>query len=148
MKKGTKKNLFIIVIILGLITVSIAGYFAYLKPKPRDIKLRYDVELPSFAYYSTRTAEAYRIALTIPDVLEKVPCTCGCNRIGHKSDKDCFINPEGGFSDHGAHCNICVDIAFDAFKWYRNGYSINQIRKGIDAKYLKFGEPTPTPHVQ
>lgn len=148
MRKKAKKNLFIIGVILTLISVSIAGYFLYLKPEPRDIKLRYDVELPSFTFVSARTAEAYRIALTVPEVLEKVPCTCGCNRIGHKSDKDCFINPEGGFSDHASHCNICVDIAFDAFRWYRDGYSNKQIRKGIDAKYLKFGEPTPTPPVK
>jgi len=47
--------------------------------------------------------EAYQFALANPDVLDKIPCYCGCgqghgNDAPHKSVKDCFvreIKPDG-----------------------------------------------------
>ena len=40
--------------------------------------------------------EAYQFALANPDVLEKIPCYCGCgqghgNDAPHNSVKDCFV---------------------------------------------------------
>lgn len=47
--------------------------------------------------------EAYQFALANPDVLDKIPCYCGCgqghgNDAPHKSVRDCFvreIKPDG-----------------------------------------------------
>lgn len=47
-------------------------------------------ELPEFA----RTAESqalYRYAVEKGDELQYIPCTCGCLRFGHKSNRDCYI---------------------------------------------------------
>ena len=35
--------------------------------------------------------EAYRFALRRPDVLQYMPCFCGCGATGHASNKDCYI---------------------------------------------------------
>jgi hypothetical protein len=35
--------------------------------------------------------EAYRFALAYPEVLQYMPCYCGCIDDGHQSNKDCFI---------------------------------------------------------
>ena len=38
--------------------------------------------------------EAYRFALANPDVLEVIPCYCGCNQVGHESNRMCYIQSE------------------------------------------------------
>jgi len=42
--------------------------------------------------------EAYRYALANPQVLQYMPCFCGCVNQGHRSNKDCYIQemrPDG-----------------------------------------------------
>jgi hypothetical protein len=51
--------------------------------------------------------EAYRFALAKPDILDKIPCYCGCNQIGHMNNRMCYVQSEtadGGviFDSHGA----------------------------------------------
>jgi hypothetical protein len=51
--------------------------------------------------------EAYRFALANPDILEKIPCYCGCGSVGHMDNRMCYIQTEtaGGevvFDYHGA----------------------------------------------
>lgn len=35
--------------------------------------------------------EAYRFALANPDVLEQIPCYCGCGAVGHKNNYQCYV---------------------------------------------------------
>lgn len=35
--------------------------------------------------------EAYQFALANQEVLQKIPCYCGCGAEGHTSVKDCFV---------------------------------------------------------
>jgi hypothetical protein len=51
--------------------------------------------------------EVYRFALANPDVLDKIPCYCGCNQIGHTSNLDCYVKSRSAdgavvFDFHGA----------------------------------------------
>lgn len=42
--------------------------------------------------------EAYRFALANPELLEKLPCYCGCGNMEHMDNLDCFVqdfNPDG-----------------------------------------------------
>ncbi len=42
--------------------------------------------------------EAYEFAASHPEVLEQMPCYCGCKIMGHASNLDCFIDeiaPDG-----------------------------------------------------
>jgi hypothetical protein len=53
-----------------------------------------------FLKASAETQEAYRYALTHPEVLQYMPCFCGCVDQGHKSNKDCYIQqalPDGAY---------------------------------------------------
>lgn len=34
---------------------------------------------------------AYEFAARQPEVLERLPCFCGCRKLGHRSNHDCFI---------------------------------------------------------
>ncbi len=35
--------------------------------------------------------EAYRFAVAHPDVLQFIPCYCGCVNQGHRSNRDCYV---------------------------------------------------------
>lgn len=42
--------------------------------------------------------EAYQFAVANPEVLQKIPCYCGCGGVGHTSNYDCYVRetqPEG-----------------------------------------------------
>lgn len=36
--------------------------------------------------------EAYRFAVDHPEVLDYMPCYCGCDEDGHTSNTDCFVD--------------------------------------------------------
>jgi hypothetical protein len=38
---------------------------------------------------------AYEVARKNPELLEKMPCYCGCFGQGHKSNYDCFVDNHG-----------------------------------------------------
>ena len=45
------------------------------------------------ALFTGRTAEAYRAALAAPELLEQMPCYCGCTRTdGHLNNLDCYVD--------------------------------------------------------
>ncbi|MEE8400767.1 MAG: PCYCGC motif-containing (lipo)protein [Candidatus Hydrothermarchaeaceae archaeon] len=106
------------------------------------------VSLPDYATQSKQIEDAYIIATQIPDVLEKIPCYCSCGGIGHKSLRNCYINDDGTFGNHGSFCQICINEAYDVYTWYIQGVPVAEIRKRIDEKYGSgFGKGTDTPPV-
>ena len=43
-----------------------------------------------------QTSTAYQIAQVIPEVLERLPCYCGCYQsVGHQNNLDCFSDEHG-----------------------------------------------------
>ncbi len=64
--------------------------------------------LPSFAVQGgPRIVEAYRYAADHGEILQYIPCFCGCVNIGHRHNADCYVaeRPPGGritFTSHGA----------------------------------------------
>jgi hypothetical protein len=51
--------------------------------------------LPVFAE-TGEAATLYRFAKERGDVLQWIPCTCGCATLGHTSNRSCYIKAEGG----------------------------------------------------
>jgi hypothetical protein len=64
--------------------------------------------LPSFAQQaSPRVQEAYRYAVAHGETLQYIPCFCGCTKIGHRHNAECYVAERlsGGhitFTNHGA----------------------------------------------
>jgi uncharacterized protein with PCYCGC motif len=80
-----------------------------------------------------RTRAAYQVAKDIPDVLEQLPCFCGCmTNFGHKNNLFCFKD------QHGSGCTLCQDIALDARRLHDEGKTIAQIQDTIKAKYARY----------
>jgi len=91
---------------------------------------------------SVRTA--YQFAAANPDVMEDIPCYCGCGSIGHTSNYSCYVShaDQNGvitFDNHALGCSICVDITLDAMRLLKEGKSVPEIRAYVDATYSKYG---------
>jgi len=62
---------------------------------------------PDIQQLSPEVQEAYRFALANPDVLDKIPCYCGCGGVGHLDNRMCYVQSEAAagqvvFDDHAA----------------------------------------------
>jgi hypothetical protein len=114
-----------------------------------DTEAAGEVEIPSFV--NSETEDGYRFALEHPEVLEYMPCYCGCGlNNDHKSSLDCFItgmDSQGTvvFSDHANHCDICLEIARDAKNLMEQGKSLAEIRIYVDRVHGEKGPGTDTP---
>ena len=95
--------------------------------------------------------DAYIFAAQRPDILEYVPCYCGCETAGHTRNADCFVasrNEDGSvreWAPHGMACTICVDVARDAMQLSASGASTDDIRAAVESKYAAYPRQTPTP---
>jgi hypothetical protein len=97
-------------------------------------------------------AEVYEFAGANPDILEFVPCFCGCETAGHRANAHCFVqsrNPDGtvkAWEPHGMGCAVCIDVARDSMQLHASGASVRDVRSSIESEYSdRFPRMTPTP---
>jgi hypothetical protein len=96
-------------------------------------------------------AAVFEFAARHPEVLQYMPCYCGCELIGHGANHDCFVKSRDAagrveWNDHGTHCTVCIDVARDAMLMFNSGVSVPQIRTAIDQKWgTRASTQTPTP---
>lgn len=110
-------------------------------------------ELPSFLDQADpQVKEVYQIASQHYDLLQWIPCYCGCaESAGHQHNGHCFIaevKEDGSvlWDDHGTRCGVCLEIAYLSSELEDQGKSPAEIRAFIDARYREgYAEPTPTP---
>lgn len=93
----------------------------------------------------------YQVAGQATEVLEWMPCYCGCGEsAGHQNNLNCFIakvHEDGSvvWDDHGTRCQVCLDIAVESIKLHQDGKSLQEIRETIDERYKEgYAKPTPT----
>jgi hypothetical protein len=109
-----------------------------------------------FEQYLARPAavvqSVYEFAARHPEVLQYVPCYCGCESIGHKGNHECFVKRRAAdgrileWEPHGSGCTVCVDVARDAMLMFNAGAAPAAIRTAIDQKYgAQYPSQTPTP---
>jgi bacterioferritin-associated ferredoxin len=108
--------------------------------------------LPDFVQDAgTDAAVAYQYAIDYPEILEQIPCHCGCEKaLAHKDNLACYItgfNPDGSvtqYDPHAAYCGVCLDITRQVMKLVREGKAVPEIHRVIDTQYSYSG---PHPHV-
>ena len=112
--------------------------------------------LPEVSFTPSRpmpmVQQVYEFAARHPEVLQYVPCSCGCERLGHNGNHDCFVKSRAAngrvmeWESHGMGCAVCLDVGRDAMTLFNAGNSATQIRAAIDKKYgTYFQSSTPTP---
>lgn len=93
---------------------------------------------------------AYAFAARRGDVLQYMPCYCGCEKQGHKSDESCFVKGKTAaglpqWDSMGITCDICLSVAHETMQMLAQGKPLIEIRKAHDAKYkARYGTSTPT----
>jgi hypothetical protein len=96
---------------------------------------------------------AYAFALARPDVLQWMPCYCGCAGIPHRSNLDCFfqrreVKGTYSYEEHASFCDVCVKTANLAQQLLLQGKNATQIRAAVDATFgggAAKGTDTPQP---
>ena len=88
--------------------------------------------------------QAYQFNVANPDVMEDIPCYCGCGNVGHTSNYDCYVTDVDAagqitFDNHALGCSICVDITQDVMRMLEDGKSPEDARAYVDATYSKYG---------
>lgn len=95
--------------------------------------------------------DAYIFAAQNPQVLDYVPCYCGCETRGHKRNSDCFVqsrNPDGSVREwdtHGMACIVCIDVARHAMRLRASGARVEDVRTAVESTYAAYERQTPTP---
>ena len=89
--------------------------------------------------------EAYQFNTANPDIMQDIPCYCGCGDIGHTSNYDCYVSGTEGqgkvkFDNHALGCSICVDITQDVMRMLRDGKTPAETRAYVDTTYSKYGQ--------
>ncbi|MFO7684095.1 MAG: PCYCGC motif-containing (lipo)protein [Chloroflexota bacterium] len=140
----------LILMVLGMLTAVLAACGS----DPQVVSLD-DLEMASLSHMPqmvheapVRVQEAYQFAQMNKDVLEHIPCYCGCGAMGHTSNYSCFIaetEADGTivYDEHALGCGICVDIAHDTMRLLAQGKDVDTIFTEIDNNYARFGPPTP-----
>ncbi len=88
--------------------------------------------------------QAYQFAGANPDVMQQIPCYCGCGEMGHTSNYSCYVaeaSADGkiAYDNHALGCSICVDITQDTMRLLKQGKSVQEIRAYVDSTYAKYG---------
>lgn len=110
---------------------SVAGQ-AVEHPEPRegiDASLVQPDE--AIAKMGKKTLEVFAMVREIPQVMDGIACYCGCaTRPGYRSLLTCFYEDGRGFG-----CPICQGEARLAYRRHKEGQSLDQIRRAIDARF-------------
>ena len=104
----------------------------------------------AFRAAGAEAQRAYRFAVAHRDLLEHVPCYCGCAASGHASNYACYVVSASGpfvtLDPHGFGCGTCAAITADAEALLAQGLSHRAIRERIDAALGDTGPGTDTAH--
>ena len=102
--------------------------------------------IPANVTGDLRVAYAFAMTEEGNDLLEQMPCYCGCKYVGHMHTRDCFWTDEGDWDKHGVRCMICVEIAMNTKLMHEDGKDVCEIREKIDSHYERVAEhATETP---
>ena len=127
-------------------------------PSPKALTARKTAPpLPNVGFAPVRPMDVvratYDFAAQHPEILNYVPCYCGCGSQGHKANESCFVarrDPRGNvleWDTHGFGCTICIDVAREAMQMYSSGADVHSIRAAIERKWTpgNAAGKTPTP---
>ena len=145
----TTRKLFLISIILILLSTALSACSTSSSSEIHLTMMPLDQMPAEVRAAPSRVQEAYQFAAANPDIMKEIPCYCGCDASGHKSNYECYVAEVGTygtitFEQHAILCSICVDITQDVMRMVSDGENPQAIRAYIDATYSKY-DPPATP---
>ena len=144
MRAITSKRIVFLWIVAAVVLGGVMGGCSSSAPES-DLKMHPVSKLPPGVQDSAQTVvEAYQFAVANPEIMQKVPCYCGCAPMGHTSNYACYVKEvdadgEIVYDDHALGCSICVDITQDVMLLLEEGKTVEEIRPIIDQTYSRYG---------
>jgi len=137
------KKLLLLALVAVLLTTAISACST--KSQSTELHMMPLGEMPAEVQSAPMSVQvAYQFNAANPDIMEDIPCYCGCGDIGHTSNYDCYVSNVDvsgkiTFDNHALGCSICVDITQAVMRMLRDGKSPQDARAYIDATYSKYG---------
>lgn len=106
--------------------------------------------LPKPRHDSADLSGPYAFVATHSQQLRKIPCFCGCERLGHRSNADCYLrllDDKGrpAWDPHSFSCSMCVRITREVALMLHQGKQLPDIRHEIEVHYREqYGNGTNT----
>ncbi|VVB84485.1 Protein of uncharacterised function with PCYCGC motif protein [uncultured archaeon] len=95
-----------------------------------------DIKFPDYVYTDALALNAYTYATKHPDVLEQIPCYCGCGgHSGHRFLRDCFIKDDWSYDEHARYCDVCIGETMKVQSYLAEGKTLKEARALIDKEY-------------
>ena len=141
----SKANKFIfLVIVLALVSTAISACSTSSSSEVHLVMASMDQMPMDVQSAPVAVQEAYQFNVANPDIMQDIPCYCGCGDIGHTSNYDCYVSDVDAsgkitFDNHALGCSICVDITQDVMRMLRDGKTPQDARVYIDNTYSKYG---------
>jgi hypothetical protein len=142
MKISMKSSVLLGVLLVAVVVASCGGSPAV------DLVMAPMSDMPSEVRSAPTTVqEGYQFAVANAEILEQIPCYCGCGAMGHTSNYSCYAegtdaSGETIFDGHALGCTICVDITQDTMRLLAQGKSITDVQAYVDQRYSQYGPPT------
>jgi hypothetical protein len=123
------------------------------KPSPPGVSLP---PLPRVSFTPSMemstVQSVYEFAARHPEVLQYVPCYCGCESLGHRGNHECFVKSRAAngrvteWESHGMGCPVCLGVGHRAMTLFNQGRTPAEIRAVIDKEIgSRYPSSTPTP---
>src|SRR3990172_7541357 len=146
-KKG---NNTLIIGAVAVILLAAIGYVFFSGADSNKDKQDSNIKFPDYVYTDALALKGYTYATNHPDILEQIPCYCGCGgHSGHRFLRDCFIKDDRTYEEHARYCDVCIGEAMKVQSYLASGKTLKEARALIDNEYgPKYGEGrTNTPPV-
>ena len=132
-----------VILLAGVGYALLSGGALYSGGSSQNSTTTNQLKLPSFAYKDAMTLKGYTYATLHPDILEQIPCYCGCGGHGsvasngkpHRFLRDCFIMDNWQYDDHASNCDTCLAIANKVQDYLAAGKTLKEARALIDQEY-------------
>ncbi len=149
--KVTKKkgNNTLIIAAAAVILLAAIAYLAF-NGGPATDKQDNAIKFPDYVYTDALALKAYTYVTKNPEVLEQIPCYCGCGgHSGHRFLRDCFIHDDWTYDEHARYCDVCIGEAMKVQSYLAEGKTLKEARALIDKEYgAKYADGrTSTPPV-
>jgi hypothetical protein len=144
-------------LLLGAVAVGLVVWGVYAVSRPtrraeaKALELPAGIEQPVWMLNATQSLkDSYAWAAQHQDVLQYIPCWCGCN-MQHKNNFECYWqHDEKGtitaYEEHAYGCTVCQDITNVVRKEWEKGTPLMKIREKVDDMYKNQNlTPTDTP---
>lgn len=142
--RTSSQNL-LLLLLLSLLLSACAGGKTASEAVPQGLELAPLDGMPAEVLAApAQVQQAYQFAAANPEVMQRIPCYCGCGDMGHTSNYACYIggkNADGSpiYDTHALGCSICVDITLDAMRLLKEGKTVAEIKAYIDQTYAQYG---------